>query len=307
MGKRASTAVARPVATPSKKCKDEHLAGLTPDAKNTLNELPWVDLVMSSFDELIVSKGSMSAWLHSEFPTPEDRLKMAMALEEAFPMIPDVQYINGYSLGLHRLRIWHVNYDVAAGNKGLVQLDQLRNLVLLIICNGMKTDPLVPGTEVPVICTPNPTFWATPPSFPEVAAGLLGVGAVAFVKCWTRCIAALGLAWLLVKLDLVETTRTTHPLLHDSLRCLWGNLAAYSSEQAMIDANRGACPLGTVVLACLGGGALVMLALLLMAMVAAVPRHVMSVHVGPPCRRYNLELGVHARQAERLQPLAPAS
>ena len=238
MGKRASTAGGK-ASTPgsSKKPKaDSELA----DVAATMAVFPWFEGIMDYVDSILNEHPSASQWLCNEYPDDDDAVARAQALEAAFPP-EEVQYMDAWSPGRHRLQLWNLNFDVQAGNKGLVTQENFKNLVALILGQGFRTCPDLPGVEALVITKVNPIYWqdGVGPRSPLLRDGALHIGEIGFVKGWTRSLAAQTIADIIIKLDLVDVVRKDHPALHASLCTVHGIVGIYASEQKMIDANRG--------------------------------------------------------------------
>lgn len=242
MGKRASTGGSK-LSTPAKKPKDEEgteVVALSPAKIESLGN--WAAPVMEHFDQVIATHGSASAWL-ARLMAEQGQRSFAEALDANFPVEESVQYMRGYAPGQHHLRLWQLNFSEEAGNKGVVVLEGQRNLLVLMLANGVVTNPMTPGTEALVICRPNPVFWRGQFDCPALHADLVGIGGVAFVKGWTRALTAVTLACSLVSLELVDVVRREHPELFQSLCTLYGNLPSYVNELQLIDASRGSKPM----------------------------------------------------------------
>lgn len=204
-------------------------------------DFPWLDSVMAAFDKALDAHTSITTWLNESYPGEDGRLSLADAIDRSFPPLPDTHYATTYDTGVKVMRLWQCNWSLEGGNRGLVPLEQLRNLVQVMLLKGVLTDPTLPGVEALVVTEPNAKFWRASPNFPKLAEAeaLLGVGAICFIKGWTRMLAAHAVATLLIRLELIETVKERHPTLYNSLRAVHGNLPIYHTEEAKIDANRG--------------------------------------------------------------------
>lgn len=201
------------------------------------SSLAWVDEVMCKFDKDMEICGDPLKWCDETVP---NLLAHAQALDHCFPPIDGADYIKDFDHGTKLVRLWQMGFTVHYGNKGMVPLDTLRNLVELILVNGFKSNTLQPGVEALVICQPNPVFWQGSLELTPLHADMLPIASVAFVKGWTRSLAAHIVATLLIRMEIVDTVKDTHPVLFSSLCGIYANVCPFSSEVERIDANRGA-------------------------------------------------------------------
>lgn len=223
--------------TPAKKGKSMAASPAVPDTLDKPSSLSWVDAVMERFDREMEIHNDPLTWMAECVP---DLKAHAEGLDNQFPPIDEANYIKDFEPGTKQLRLWQMGFAAQYGNKGMVQLDTMRNLVELILVNGFKTNTLQPGVEALVICQPNPLFWNGSLELVSLHDDMLPICSVAFVKGWTRCLAAHIVAHLLIKMELTDTVKTTHPMLFDSLCVIHANIVVFSSEADRIDANRGA-------------------------------------------------------------------
>jgi hypothetical protein len=193
---------------------------------------------MDLFDKEMESCGDPLKWL-VECAAP-DLKAHAEGLDNQFPPIAGAEYITNFEHGTKLVRLWQMGFATQYGNKGMVQLDTMRNLVELVLVNGFKSNTLVPGVEALVICQPNPAFWNGSLELVPLHDDMLPIGSVAFVKGWTRSLAAHIVASLLIKLEIVDAVKDNHPVLFTSLCGIYANVAVFRSEADRIDANRGA-------------------------------------------------------------------
>ena len=124
----------------------------TPQAKRrsvALGESPaiseaWVDECMALFDTKVEEhNGCVVVFLQTI--QGDDPQQYHYWMDQAFPADPDVTYASALTPGPVCLRLWMCNTSVMAGNKGLLELETCRNLVLLMMSNWVLTDPHEPG------------------------------------------------------------------------------------------------------------------------------------------------------------------
>lgn len=235
MGKRGL--IGGPTTTPAKKGRPSALSPAAPETVARPSSLSWVDAVMDTFDKEMDICGDPLKWLEKYTPCLRAH---AEGLDHQFPPLEDCECIRDFEHGTKLVRLWQLGFTAHYGNKGMVQLDTMRNLVELILVNSFTTNTLQPGVEALVICQPNPVFWNGSLELVSLHADMLPIASVAFVKGWTRCLAAHCVATLLIKMELVDTVKASHPDLFTSLCGIYANVVAFGSECDRIDANRGA-------------------------------------------------------------------
>ena len=233
----------------------EAIVVATPTAKRqsvALGESPaisadWVDACMALFDATVDEhKGCVVAFLQTI--QGDDPQQYHYSMHQAFPEDPTVTYAStlGPIPGPVCLRLWMCNTSVMAGNKGLLELEACRNLVLLMLSNGVLTDPHEPGVEALVVQPLNPTFFGG--SLDDVCkpfqGGLLLRSSVGFVKGWTRACCAHITAWLVMNTcGSAQLQEKLNPKLFETLRTLHALVpTGGKTDLELIDANRGQQP-----------------------------------------------------------------
>ena len=200
------------------------------------NEPAWWSDAMDAIDKIFDEHTSMEQYLTSRYPSVQARKAFATELIQKFPPADDIEYIKNFLPGTKIAHVAQLSFHAQAGNKGLVVVEQAKNLVRLVLKNGFQTDPYTPGVEAIVLCElnpalfPNPKDVATGPVMPN-APDALGHQACGMVKGWTRCGAALTACTILIDLGATEEVA--------GFNKVHGLVACYSDETARIDANRG--------------------------------------------------------------------
>jgi len=242
MGKRGAAASptvgAVVVATPHAKRRAVTL-GESPAASET-----WVEACMALFDTKVEEHaGCVVAFLQTIQANPQE---YHYWMDQAFPADPDVTYASTLTPGPVCLRLWMCNTSAMAGNKGLLELETCRNLVLLMLSNGVLTSPREPGVEALVVQPLNPVFFNG--SIDDVCTpfqgGLVPRSSVAFVKGWTRACCAHIAAWLVMNTcGAALLQEKLNPKLFDTLRTLHAQVPdGGKNDIELIDTNRGQQP-----------------------------------------------------------------
>ena len=214
MGKRGSNGGASARAPKKAKNGDDGLAELVDQQGDAIASLPWWDTVMDDLDSMMKKHRNMSSYFMETFPTKSARVDLATELADAFP-VPDGETLSSdYSPGVKNMAIWQACFHVQGGNRGLVIAEYFKNLVQLVFLRGCRTDASkMPGVEYPVIQPLVETYFDEKWESDKVIMDYETYEAqtVGFVKGWTRCLAFLTAAYLIIKHDLLDFYRDKMP------------------------------------------------------------------------------------------------
>ena len=241
MGKRASNGNASARASKKAKGGDDGLAELVDQQQDAIASLPWWEVVMTDLETMLAKYRNMSAYFMETFPTKSDRVDFAAELAEAFPL-PDGETLSSdYTPGVKQIAIWQTCFHVQGGNRGLVIAEYFKNLVQLVFLRGCRTDASkMPGVEYPVIQPLIEGYFDVAWESEKVMDDTFEAQTVGFVKGWTRCLAFLTCAHLIIKHDLVDFYRDKMPSEYASF-CIIKALVpeGMQNEVDRIAANRG--------------------------------------------------------------------
>jgi hypothetical protein len=253
MGKRVSNGSASAAAPKRKGRKDDSAASSgsaadladlakSSEVQGAISKFPWFEDFLDLYYREMESHGSASAVLDYYLPDTVAKMEWAELLHSKFPDMPGVPYMTEWSGGRTYIRGWMMAWHPQSGNKGFIYTDALKDLMTLIVAKGFQSDPNIPGVQVPVITPPNKTFFLDSEFvFPELVAGLVGVGGVHHTKNYTRAVAyhlALFLIHRMGRMDDFIASMTTE--VFQSFCTIHANYVLYDDASAQIDANRGA-------------------------------------------------------------------
>ena len=129
--------------TSGKKARDDadSLCGtMEPEAMQVMST-DWADKIVKYFDEVIKLPATpVATFLSTTYDTLEKRKAFAEAIDTNFPGDPDVMHLKNYTPGAKFVRPWQVCWDELAGNRGLVLLENQRNLLILMIAKGFMSN-----------------------------------------------------------------------------------------------------------------------------------------------------------------------
>lgn len=207
--------------------------------KGVIATLPFWDTLMNQVDETFTKFGSISEFFMKSFPTLEERKALSQTLIDHFGATETLD--SDFTAGIKSFGLWQICPHIEAGNKGLVINQFHKHLIMLILIQGPRTDAATsPGVEYPVIQPLVEAYFDTPWETSSLQAGTYDCQSIGFVKGWTRCVAALFAAHLLIQNDLVEHYRDHLPEAYKNFCLLKGLVTAdYASELDRINANRG--------------------------------------------------------------------
>ncbi|CAK9104678.1 Uncharacterized protein SCF082_LOCUS48825, partial [Durusdinium trenchii] len=241
MGKRASGGGGNVSARSAKKAKSEDGIGeLVDKERDTIAHLPWWDDVMKSLDEMMVSHDGLPNFFMARFPDLDSRKEFAQELSQAFPL-PDGECLsNDFTPGIKTWAIWQGCFHIQGGNKGVVISEYMKNLVMLILTQGCKTDATrTPGVEFPVLQPLVPAYFEVEWKTASIVPKTYECQGLAFTKGWTRSLGFLTAAYLILKHELVEFYQKSLPNQYRSFCVLKGLVPENArSELDCITANR---------------------------------------------------------------------
>ena len=241
MGKRPSNGNASARAPKKTKTGDDGLAELVDQQHDIISSLVWWNTVMDDLDAMMKKHRNMSSYFMETFPTMSARVELATQLADAFPL-PDGETLSSdYSPGVKNIAIWQACFHVQGGNRGLIIAEYFKNLVQLVLLRGCRTDASkMPGVEYPVIQPLIESYFDVAWESEKVIDGTFEAQTVGFVKGWTRSLAFLTCAHLIIKHDLVDFYREKMPSEYASF-CLIKALVpeGMQNEVDRIAANRG--------------------------------------------------------------------
>ena len=228
---------------PKKGKTGEELADQVEKEKETIAGLPFWNLLMDDVDDMFQSFGTVTDFFMATYPTFAERKKLTEMLMTHFGSGENV-LSSDFTPGIKSFALWQVCYHVEAGNKGLVINEYMKNLIKLVIIYGPKTDASCQaGVEYPVIQALVPSYFDSPWETECVDASAYQSQSVGFTKGWTRGLAFLYVAHMIIKHDLVDHYKKELPKAYANFCLLKGMVTAdFASELDRINANRGTLP-----------------------------------------------------------------
>jgi hypothetical protein len=248
MGKRASGAASTPVSgKKTKKLEDDKMAI---EASEALTKSPSiVKEILKSFDELFMSPTaqytSVDAFLTATFKTPDLLTDFVTKFEAQFPPEVGVKYSKDIVPGPKFYRFWQLGWQPECGNAGCVHTEDMKTLVTLMLCNGVKTNgDEMAGVEKLVLC-PLQKHWFVDfdtkyitCKIPSYAVPAAGIGQV---KGWKRSCAAWFITQRIIELDLSAAVKEALPELYDSLLTAYSIVHTSDTDEGQIFSSREAC------------------------------------------------------------------
>jgi hypothetical protein len=217
-------------------------------AKAKIASAVWWEPFIDEVNRILTIYGTPSAYLDSVWPDSTALQTYAKVAEEMFPSLPGKDYMTAIGWdtpGRKLFRFWEASWKVNAGNSGWVDFERFKTIVQLIAVFGPETDPLIPGTELPLITRPNHAFGAADgPSFCGVdptptVLNSPGIHGVHFAKGWKRLLGTNFVVTVLHQLNLVaEFKRSTSKDVLMLFSCCHGMVPDKDPED-LIDMNRG--------------------------------------------------------------------
>ena len=128
-----------------------------PDIPKAFVVHPWLNQAISKFDDLWKEFEDVEGVMKHLWPTPEAQKEWAVKLHERFPPEPGVDYLSPDwgEYTVKKLRPYHWSWAKDSGNKGPVNREAYRNLLMSIMVKGFCTDVTQPGIELPLITVPH--------------------------------------------------------------------------------------------------------------------------------------------------------
>ena len=232
--------------TSGKKARDDadSLCGTMETESMQVMSTDWADKIVQYYDEVIkVPATPVATFLSRTYDTLEKRRAFAEAIDTNFPGDPDVMHLKNYTPGAKFVRPWQVCWDELAGNRGLVLLENQRNLLILMIAKGFMSNADVHVGAEKVAFGP-PIASLVGERSPVVIRRSLSPAFEAFcTKGWTRCTTLLFLCHSTIHLGLVETMAQHDPTIFKSYGTIHGFIPDAKDEIQRMDLNRGS--LGT--------------------------------------------------------------
>ena len=210
-------------------------------AISAYGDLPWWNAAMNLLDEILMSGCGASDWLCRRYPGLEQRTAFAEQVRETFPLPADTHLSWDFSPGLKTFQIWQVCYHVQAGHKGMIPNEFFKPLVMLILLEGCKTDAsCLAGVEYPVLAPLVPSYFDTLWTTATIMSNTYDCQSVGFVKGWSRGLAMVTAAHIMIELDLWDYYRQHMPQQFKSYCVLKGMVPERMGTQVeQISANRG--------------------------------------------------------------------
>jgi hypothetical protein len=202
--------------------------------------IPWWNEAMAVLDTALATSGGVSEFLDSEYKSSEEKLAFAQWLDRSFPAETGIAYAKDFSAnGALNIRLYNLCWHKDSGNKGLVVEEKMRNLVMLILARGFRTDAdLYTCEKLNIICADPLLFPLGLPCMPVVHAGEMPAFSVNYVKGWTRAVAALMACHIFKTLDIVEKIKLDAPMFETfvTVYCL---KRPWMDTASSVDANLG--------------------------------------------------------------------
>jgi hypothetical protein len=238
MSKRPSSAAGKGSA------KKARPGGGSLDADLHDDQMPkWLEL------DKVFEVGGPVEFLDAQYGTADARDAFAQKLHSICPLsepaATGLEYLKkeqtvGSFTGKRLMPLWAACWDVYAGNKGLVLHSTFAQLCGLIAAQGFRTNPDLAGTEAIVIADRDDEAVNVEVGPPMAGhEELAPPRSVAFVKGWTRCVAALIVGHFLTRQPDDEIQKLDQDYLK-SFGAVHVIKPVYNSREARIDANSGA-------------------------------------------------------------------
>ena len=179
--------------TPSpKKGKDSPAGSETTSSldADTLQKVqhPACSFILKEYDETLFKTGKqVFEVLNEEYPLESDRIAFSKFIDESFPACQTVEYMSDWTVGPKKLRPWQLSWDEFGGNKGMMEHQQGKNIVALILAHGFKTDPILHAGFTPILLAEHDRkLDKVEYEFTKIQKQLIGIQAVDEEKGWTR-------------------------------------------------------------------------------------------------------------------------
>ena len=218
----------------------DELCDAVEQQKDVIATLPFWDAVMNHVNTMFSNFGSVHEYFMKTYPTLDDRKKLTQKLMEHFPAAESLS-LPEWTPGVKNIALWQLCFHVEAGNKGLVIQDFMKNLVMLMLIQGPRTNAQTQaGVEYLVIQPLVPCYFSEPWQTDLVEVGTFECQSIAFTKGWTRSLAALYAAELLIEFDLIDHYKNHLSSSYENFCNLKGMVTGeYANELDRINANRG--------------------------------------------------------------------
>ena len=221
---------------PAKKGKTDELMDLVEKEKGIISTMPFWDSLVNQINDMFATFGSVPEYLLQTYPSFEDRKSFSQLLMDSFPTGETLS-----SDGIKSFALWQICYHVEAGNKGLVINEFMRTLIMLMLAQGPRFDAVKQaGVEYVVIQPLVASYFDTPWDTELMQPDTYNSQSIGFTKGWTRSVAAVYAAHLIIKNDLVDEYKKEHAQIYENFCLLKGMVTGdYVSEIDRINANRG--------------------------------------------------------------------
>lgn len=231
----------KPEPSPKKlKGGGDELAEQAAHACQFLASTEYFEAAMQELDSILTTYGSLPKWLDELYPDADARAELALHLDQLLPEENNVLYMKDgdWTVGPKCARLYMFGWHVNMGNKGLMVDDYMKNLVSLIMAQGFRTDPCLPGTEALVVCAPDERLFDDQNllAINTVKDGLMKSHSVAFVKGWARTVCALSTVLIFDKLGIWDKLPKAVKASFSTAHCV---VARFDNATAMVDAARG--------------------------------------------------------------------
>ena len=242
--KRPSNGSSNGSSRPAKKGKSsDDLSDMVEREKDVIATMPFWDTLMKAMDDMFTNYGSVSEFFMQKYPTLDDRKDLSQKLMENFPHVEPLSPCD-WTPGVKNIALWQLCFHLEAGNKGLVVHDFMKSLVQLILIQGPRTCAQTQaGVEFMVIQPLIPCYFPEEWQTAKLVDDTFDCQSVGFTKGWTRSLASLYAAHLILEFDLIEHYQKELPKSFANFCTIKGMVTGeYASEIDRITANRGALP-----------------------------------------------------------------
>jgi hypothetical protein len=203
----------------------------------------FVQKVLDHYDATVEKHASIVNHLMIKYGDTESRLQFAAKLEGAFPQMEDLEYATDFDSGKKILTLWMCGWHPLLGNKGFLQKIETRILLQLIMMDAYNTDAdIIAGAEKIIIAKVCPAFFKNEeydtPKLSTRHKGILGVGAAAYIKGWTRSCTIVWLADALLELGLLHDMIDQNQKLWLSMRAIHALVSdKFATEESQINGH----------------------------------------------------------------------
>ena len=199
---------------------------------------PWMSEFCDAMDTLLDSHGTPSNLLRFLLSGDDAKLSYAKTINDAYPPHALSLLSDWAALGRTCIPVWAASFEEMAGNAGHVLLDRFKRLMILILINGVETNPDIHyGVDLPLVKKLDPKLVDVVPV--QVDGYYAGIGSIVFVKGWRRFMAANLVQLLLIRINKVDdyVKRSSTDILQS-----WSNIIVKMvdwNEDKSMDTSRG--------------------------------------------------------------------